>query len=447
MERARVGIIGSGAREHTLGWLMSQSPYVGEVIGLPGNPGFEAIGRNIPVNLKDFDNIFRAVADERIDFVVVGPEEPLIHGLVDAAEREFRSQRSFKPRFFGPTAAAAQLEGSKIFGMQITSEAAPHACPKFWVYREGEQKQALELIKAEGVQNVVIKADGPCAGKGVELPNTWQEAQVSVEGMMSGEKFGKAGKNILVQQRLEGQELSMMFVTDGIDVKRLPASQDHKRIKDGDLGPNTGGMGAYAPVPFVSEELADYIEEAIAVPIIREMAGSGWPYRGVLYTGLMLTKDGPKVLEHNCRFGDPETQVVAQLLESDLYLLLRAAAKGYLDFVDVRFSNQSAACVVLASPGYPGTPQAGEVIGGLENGSEFGVNIFQAGTKRKEDGRLITAGGRVLSATAVRPTLPTALRDIYRWIDTPGNGFLGAQFRRDIGHQALAYLLASKSPA
>ena len=421
--RRKVLVVGSGGREHALALRLLESETVSEVVVAPGNAGTlaPAPGKTLRRASGDVLDVARA---EKPDLVVVGPEAPLCEGLADRlAEAGIAT--------FGPSQVAARLEGSKAF-------------MKDFVRRQGILTPRHETLsdpeRAERVirsfdRPPVVKADGLCAGKGVVVAESHEEAVRAAGSMLRGESFGDAGRTVVVEERIEGREASMHAITDGDRVIVLPAAQDHKRIGDGDRGPNTGGMGTYAPAPLVTDELADRIRRDVFERTVRGMAAEGMPYRGVLFAGLMITDAGePYLLEFNVRFGDPETQVLMNVLDGDLGDALDGAARGRLDISSLRAARRHALCVVLAAERYPGTPRVGDVIHGLDAAASIeGVTVYHAGTRREDD-RIVTAGGRVLGITGRGATLQEASERAYRAVARIR--FDGMQYRRDIGARA-----------
>jgi phosphoribosylamine---glycine ligase len=423
----RVLLVGSGAREHALGTRLRASEHVDEVIVAPGNGGTERELRNAPLaSLGDVAAIVNLAREERPDLIVIGPEAPLVAGAADAL-REAGFQ------VFGPGRLGAQLEGSKAF---FKAFALRHGIPTAACEMFTDAGAAHAYIDAAG-RPLVVKADGLCAGKGVVVARTAEQAHAAVDAMLVERVFGAAGAVILVEELIEGSEASVHFLTDGKGYLVLPAAQDHKRLLDGDAGPNTGGMGAYAPAPLVDEAMARRIEEQVVRPTLRGLHADGIPFRGVLFAGMMITPSGdPYVLEYNTRFGDPETEVLMAVLDEDVPALLTAVAAGRLERAGAADADGAAACVVLAAEGYPGKPRAGDEITGLDEAGHIdGVYVLHAGTTR-EAGRVVTSGGRVLCVTAHAPTLADAVARAYE--GCARIGFDGMQLRRDIGHQALA---------
>lgn len=418
-------VVGGGGREHALCHVLARSPRLSRLSCAPGNAGTELLARNVPVAATDRRALIQYCEDEGVGLVVVGPEAPLVAGLADELQAE-----GF--HVVGPSAAAARLEGSKAFAKAFMRRhgipTAAHA-----VY-DAEHLAEAEAHARRGPFPLVLKADGLAAGKGVVVAQDADEAVRAVRAMLAEGAFGAAGRRVVVEDFLEGEEASLFVLTDGRDHVLLPPAQDHKRIGEGDTGPNTGGMGAYAPAPAMTPELLRAAEERIVVPTLHGMAEEGHPYRGVLYVGLMLTADGPQVVEYNCRLGDPEAQALLPLLATDAVELFDAIAQTQLRHVEVRFRAGAAACVVLAAAGYPGEVARGHPIEGLDAVPDD-VLVFHAGTARR-DGRVVTAGGRVLGVTGLGPDLRAALARAYAGVEAIR--FEGMQVRRDIGWRGLA---------
>jgi phosphoribosylamine---glycine ligase len=420
-------VVGSGAREHALALRMLSSPSVREVIVCPGNAGTSQTPAAYPgkvLRSSALDPVDLAVS-EQIDLVVVGPEVPLCEGLAD------RIRESGIP-CFGPSKQAARLEGSKAFMKDFCKRHGISAAKDVVVTQLSELKAALAQFSTPPV----VKADGLCAGKGVVVAESFEEAEQAVRVMLSGEAFGDAGTTVVLEERLLGSEASIHAICDGHRALLLPAAQDHKRIFDGDAGPNTGGMGTYAPAPVVTAEMLPLIQTEIMDRVVHGMASDGTPFVGALFAGLMISPEGePKVLEFNVRFGDPETQVLTQVVDGDFFEALLQAAEGRLADDVLRASSRHALCVVMAAAGYPGNPQKGEAITGLaEVAGAENVVVFHAGTEEKL-GKIVTAGGRVLGVTGTGASLGKARDATYAVVDKIF--FAGAQFRRDIGHRAL----------
>ncbi len=386
-------VIGSGGREHALAWKLAQSPHVDEVIVAPGNAGTarERKCRNIDVRATDIDGLLALAQREGIVLTVVGPEQPLVAGVVD----RFRAAGL---RIFGPTAAAAQLEGSKAFAKDFLER---HGIPTAFYAVHTDVDAALAYIQEKGAP-IVVKADGLAAGKGVIVAMTLAEAEAAVRDMLEGNAFGDAGARVVIEEFLVGEEASFISMVDGATALPMATSQDHKRVGDGDTGPNTGGMGAYSPAPVVTPEVHARVMREIVNPTVQGMLADGIPFTGFLYAGLMIDAGGaPRVIEFNVRFGDPETQPVMMRLESDLVALVEAAIDGQLNAADATWTSQSALGVVMAAGNYPGTPRSGDVIDGLEAGLPAGSKVFHAGTTLDANGDVITSGGRVLCVCAL----------------------------------------------
>ncbi|MBI4341288.1 MAG: phosphoribosylamine--glycine ligase [Candidatus Omnitrophica bacterium] len=420
----RVLVIGSGGREHAVVWKLAQSPEVTKLFCAPGNGGISELAELVDIGAEDLEGLADFAEAKDIDLTVVGPEAALAKGIVDLFEKRGL-------RIFGPTKAAAKLESSKSFAKNLMKK---YHIPtgQFAVFDDPQAARAY--VRQLGVP-IVVKADGLCGGKGVIVAQTLSEALGAIDLLMEDKLFKQAGERVVIEERLVGEEASILVVTDGTTAIPMVPAQDHKRLQEGDKGPNTGGMGAYAPAPVVTEAVAHQVTEHIILPTIRAMASEGSPCKGVLYAGLMLTADGPKVLEFNVRFGDPEIQAVLPLLGSDLVPLLDDAVEGRLSTTQCHWSAGSAACVVLASGGYPGDFQIGKEIRGLEavKGRRDAI-VFHAGTKRDRD-RIVTWGGRVLNVVGTGADLEEALKRAY---DAVGRiSFDGMQYRKDIGFRAL----------
>ena len=413
-------VIGSGGREHTLAWKLAQSPKATKLYAVPGNPGMADVAECIgDVDICDNEALVKLAEEKAIDLVVVGPEVPLTNGVVDAMNKA-------GIKAFGPRKLAAEIEGSKSFSKNLMKKyGIPTA--KYEVFTDAEA--ARDYIKKEGAP-IVIKADGLAAGKGVIVAKTTEEALEGVRECFSG-VFGDAGATVVVEEMMEGPECSLLALTDGKTLVPLATSQDHKRALDGDLGPNTGGMGVYSPVPMVTEEELETMID-IEKRVVAELAAEGITYSGCLYGGFMLTKDGPKVLEFNARFGDPETQVVLPRMKADLVDVFLACDNGTLDPKDVRWGDDWAVSVVLTSAGYPGSYEKGKVISGIDDARAMdGVTVYHAGTRLDDEGRVLTNGGRVLDVTAVAPTFEEARNLAYAACEKID--FDGKTYRSDIG--------------
>ena len=413
-------VIGSGGREHALYWKLSESPQTEQIYAIPGNPG---MGASAAIALDDHAAILRFAKEHEIGLVVVGPEVPLMNGLVDELE-------AAGIRAFGPRANAAEIEGSKSFAKNLMKKyGIPTA--RYEVFTAAELARAY--IRQEGAP-IVVKADGLAAGKGVIVAMTEQEALDAVDAIMEDHSFGDAGARVVIEEFMEGEEASLLAFTDGTTIRPMISAQDHKRAYDGDRGPNTGGMGTYAPAPVMTPEMTERAVEEILKPTIAAMAKEGRTYRGCLYLGLMVTADGPKVVEFNARFGDPETQVVLPLLDSDLVAIMCACADGTLADVPIRWKDGAAVCVVLASGGYPGHYDKGQEIHGLADAEAMGALVFHAGTAMK-DGKLVTNGGRVLGVVGRGADISSAVDAAYA--AATKISFKDAYYRKDIAHRAL----------
>ncbi|MFZ0448543.1 MAG: phosphoribosylamine--glycine ligase [Desulfatiglandaceae bacterium] len=423
----KVLIIGGGGREHALAWKITQSDRVERVFVAPGNAGtaLEKKVENVPISALDIEGLVNFAGREAMGLTIVGPEAPLVVGLADA----FRE--SGLP-CFGPTQAAAQLEGSKAFTKDFL---ARHDIPTGWYRTFTEIEPARAFIREKGLP-IVIKADGLAAGKGVVIAGSQVEAFEAVVGMLSGKSFGDAGKRVVIEECLVGEEASFIVMTDGKEILPLATSQDHKARDDGDRGPNTGGMGAYSPAPVVTSAMHDRIMREVMEPTVRGMAEEGNPYMGFLYAGLMITKDGtPKVLEYNCRFGDPETQPILLRLRSDLVGLCMAALEGRLGKTEAKWDPRASLGVVMAAGGYPLSYGKGFPISGLPGSEEEGVKVFHAGTEM-EGGRVVTSGGRVLCVTALGERVTDAQKKAYEMAKKIT--WEGVYYRTDIGYRAVA---------
>ena len=420
-------LVGGGGREHALAWKLAQSPGLGRMIAAPGNPGIAAHARCVPIKDTAIDELVALGQQERPDLVVVGPETPLALGLAGRL-------RAAGLAVFGGSAAAARLESSKAFAKDLM---ARHRIPtaRFGTF---EAAAAARAYCRELRAPLVVKADGLAAGKGVVVCRTLEEADAAVTQCLEARAFGDAGRTVVVEEFLEGEEASFFALSDGTAVLPLTAAQDHKTVWDGDRGPNTGGMGAYSPAPVIDARMQERVMAEIVRPTVAAMAAEGTPYTGVLFVGLMITREGPKVIEFNCRFGDPECQAILPRLEDDLLALLLAAATGKGLPPALSWSPRSSVCVVMTSAGYPGRYETGRVITGVEAAAGLdGVNVFHAGTALA-DGALVTAGGRVLGVQASGADVAGAIRTAYAAVERIR--FDGAHYRRDIGHHALRRL-------
>jgi phosphoribosylamine--glycine ligase len=420
----KVLVIGAGGREHALVWTLKQSPRVTEIVCAPGNGGIAAIARCVPASLKELDDLLRVVAAENPDLTVVGPELPLSLGLVDELRRRGVA-------VFGPTQAAAMLETSKAFAKRFMQRHNIPTANYVVCATEAEALESLHLFHFP----VVIKADGLAAGKGVVICETKAEAEQTVAGLFSGKLLGSMETTVVLEEFLTGEELSFLLLSDGKHVTPLVPAQDHKRLGEGDTGPNTGGMGVYSTDSMLDDTMRDWLLHHVAQPTIDGMAAEDAPFTGVLYCGLMMTARGPMVLEYNARFGDPETQAILARLDSDLFEALQAAVEGRLSEAELRWKPGASACVVAASGGYPGAYTNGHKITGLDDAAKVpGVVVFHAGTALV-DGQILTNGGRVLAVTATATTLEDALKRAYEAIGKIA--FEGMYYRRDIGRRAV----------
>jgi len=413
-------VIGSGGREHALFWKLSESPQTERIYAIPGNPG---MGEMTDIAVTDNAAILQFAKEKDIGLVVVGPEVPLMNGLVDDLEAAGIPA-------FGPRANAAEIEGSKSFAKDLMKKyGIPTA--RYEVFAEAEAARAY--IRSEGAP-IVVKADGLAAGKGVVVAMTEQEALDAVDAIMEHNSFGDAGARVVIEEFMEGEEASLLAFTDGTVIRPMISAQDHKRAFDGDKGPNTGGMGTYAPAPVMTPELTERAVEEILKPTISAMEKEGRAYRGCLYLGLMITADGPKVVEFNARFGDPETQVVLPLLDGDLVQIMHACAGGTLADVPIRWKDGAAVCVVLAAGGYPASYEKGNEIYGIGNAEKLGALVFHAGTAKK-NGKIVTNGGRVLGVVGMGKDIASAVQSAYDAVDQIS--FKGEYHRKDIAHRAL----------
>lgn len=423
----KILIIGSGGREHVLAWKIKQSPLVKKLYCAPGNGGISEIAKCVDIKADDIQSLAQFAKDEQIDLTVVGPEAPLVAGIVDIFEQEGL-------KIFGPCREAAQLEGSKVFAKEFMYECnIPTA--NFQKFDNIEKaKSFLQQITFP----MVVKADGLAAGKGVIICQGLKEAEKAVNEILVQKVFKEAGQQIVIEECLEGEEVSILAVSDGEHYCLLDSSQDHKRIFDDDVGPNTGGMGAYSPAPVLTEKLRKTIETRIIEPAIRGMQRNGTPFKGVLYAGLMITSEGPMVLEFNVRFGDPETQAVLPRMKGDIVELMLASCEGWLDKVELKWDKQSCVCVVISSGGYPGEYEIGKEITGLKEAEKAeDIVVFHAGTKKEGD-KIVTSGGRVLGVTSLGGGIEKAMEQVYKAVDKIK--FERCFFRRDIGSKAFKWV-------
>ena len=420
----RILVVGGGGREHALVWALAASPLADKIFCAPGNAGIAEVSECVPIAAEELDRLVAFAEAQAIDFVVVGPEGPLVLGLVDRLE-------AAGIKAFGPSAKAAELEGSKGFMKDL---AATYGIPSAAYGRFSDPAKAKAFVRARGAP-IVVKADGLAAGKGVTVARSLEEAEAAIDAALVAGQFGRAGRELVIEEFLAGEEASVLALVDGAHFLTLPSAQDHKAAFDGDRGPNTGGMGAYSPAPVVTPLVQKKIEESILAPAVAAMAKEGRPFKGILYAGLVIGQEGPKLLEFNVRFGDPECQALIVRLKSDLLPALVAARDGELKFFDLRWHAERSLCVVMAAKGYPGAYVKGSEIRNLEAAKAVeGVAIFHAGTARK-DGKLIAMGGRVLGVTARGATLAQAQARAYRAVDLIDwpEGYC----RRDIGWRAL----------
>ncbi|MDQ0340126.1 phosphoribosylamine--glycine ligase [Caldalkalibacillus uzonensis] len=420
----KVLVIGQGGREHALAWKLKQSPRVCKVYCAPGNGGTAMLAENIPYKETDVEELIHFVKEEGIEYTIVGPENPLLAGIVDAFQRQGL-------RIYGPTQAAALIEGSKSFAKDLMQK---YGIPTGAYATFDNMDEAFTYLDQQQAP-IVVKADGLAAGKGVVVAQTIGAAKQAVKEMMADRRFGKAGAKVVIEEYLEGEELSLMAFVDGEVVVPMVPAQDHKPVFDGDQGPNTGGMGAYSPVPHIPQKQINQAVETILKPAAKALVQEGRPFQGVLYAGLMMTAEGPKVIEFNARFGDPETQVILPQLETDLLDIIEATYYHRLDQVEITWSDQTAVTVVAASEGYPGAYPTGRVITGTEEWlDEQDIMVFHAGT-REEGEHLVTSGGRVLSVTALGEDIISARDKAYHVLKNIF--FDGMHYRKDIGQKAI----------
>lgn len=426
----RILIIGSGGREHALANALADSPRTDALFAAPGNPGTGQVATNVDCASDDLDGLVTLAREKEIDLTVVGPEQPLVGGIVDRFS-------DAGLRIVGPTADAARLEGSKAFADKFMQRyGIPTA--DFRVFGAHEFKDATDYLDDVGAP-IVVKADGLAAGKGAFVCNTLEDAHGALEQIVQDRAFGEAGDQVVIEEKMEGEEVSIFALTDGAHYVLLTPSQDHKPIGEGGTGPNTGGMGAFSPAPIVDNTLLTRICREIIEPTLQGMQEEGTPYTGVLYCGLMITSEGPKVVEYNCRLGDPEAQVILPLVESDLVDVFERVAEGTLETGSLRASSRAAACVVLASDGYPIEYETGFEITGIEEAESLPeVSVLHAGTRQRKDGTLVTDGGRVLGVTALGNDLVQALDRAYEGVEAVH--FEGKTFRSDIGEKGLVHL-------
>ena len=415
----KVLVVGGGGREHAICWKLAQSPRVTQLFCAPGNAGIAQVATCVPIKATDVDTMVRWTKENVIDFVMVAPDDPLALGMVDAMEKAGIPA-------FGPRANAAIIEASKAFSKELMKK---YNIPTAKYETFTDLDSALSYIRQQGAP-IVVKADGLALGKGVVVASTVEEAETAVREMMEDKKFGDSGSTVVIEECMVGPEVTVLAFCDGEHLVPMLSSQDHKRAYDGNKGPNTGGMGAFCPSPNYTPEIAAFCEKNIFLPTVNALKAEGRPFKGVIYFGLMLTKDGPRVVEYNARFGDPETQPILSMLDTDLMDIFEACVNGTLDQVDIRWKDGAACCIVLASGGYPVSYQSGYPISGLEKAAET-ATVFHAGTKRNDKGEIVNAGGRVLGVTAVGDNLPDTIAKAYdaakpiTWTDM--------HFRTDIG--------------
>ena len=419
----QVLVIGGGGREHALVWKIKQSPKVEKIFCAPGNAGTAELAENIPIAADDIKGLLKFALKKGIGLTVVGPEQPLVKGVVDQFEEKGL-------RIFGPNARAAELEGSKSFSKDIMKK---YGLPTAEYKTFNSAASAAKYIENKNCP-LVVKANGLAAGKGVLLCQTADEALAAVDSIMGKRLFGEAGDQIVVEEFLEGEEVSVLVFSDGQSVLFMDSAQDHKAAYDGDKGPNTGGMGAFSPAPIFTEKMRQKVRDKIMLPMIRAMQQEGRPYKGILYAGLMLTKAGPQILEFNARFGDPETQPLLVRMDSDIIPIFEACIDGTLDECPLKWKNESSVCVVMAAKGYPESYEKGKPISGLKDANTLpGVVVFHAGTK-EQDGEVLTQGGRVLGVTAIGDDIATAISRAYEAVEKIK--WNGIHYRKDIGNRA-----------
>ena len=420
----KVLLVGSGGREHALAWKIAQSPLIKKIYCAPGNPGIATIAECVDIETKNIEGLYHFAVRQKIDLTVVGPEDPLMAGIVD----KFTEGHL---RIFGPNKRAAIIEGSKVFAKNLMRK---HGIPTADFKIFDDLKQAKKHVTTCDFP-LIIKADGLAMGKGVFVCKTVEEANKHLDTIMKERLFGQAGNRVVIEEFLTGEEASILAITDGKTIATLSSAQDHKAVYDGDKGPNTGGMGAYSPVPFITESLQYFIEENILVPIIHAMKKEDRPYKGVIYAGLMITSAGPKVLEFNARFGDPETQVLLMRMKSDLVPVLTATINDTLEDTEIIWHEEASLCVVMASKGYPEIYEKGVPISGLDTLKSLqNIQVFHSGTAVKDE-TIVTNGGRVLGVASLGKDLQEAQKNVYEAIKNVS--FAGAHYRKDIGAKAL----------
>ena len=420
----KVLVIGSGGREHSLVWKIAQSPLVSKIFCAPGNPGISELAECVNITADQTEQLCKFAVKENIDLTVVGPEAPLVDGIVDIFSK-------YKLKVFGPDKKAAILEDSKVFSKRLLRK---HGIPTADFKCFDNYQHARQYVSSKGAP-IVVKADGLSKGKGVFVCKTNDEALQAIDSIMKDKVFGNAGNQIVIEECLTGEEISLLAFTDGRNIVAMESSQDHKTVFDGDEGPNTGGMGAYSPVPIMTSELYLKVEKEILVPTVHAMNREGRPYKGVIYIGLMVTSSGPMVLEYNVRFGDPEAQVILSRMKSDIVPIMLATISGELDMVDLEWYPQASVCVVMASGGYPGSYDKGKEITGLDSlKNQDGISVFHAGTKLS-NGKIVTNGGRVLGVVACGEDIEDAQKKVYEAVNKIS--FDGVHYRRDIASKAI----------
>ncbi len=416
----KVLVVGGGGREHAICWKLAQSPKVTELYCAPGNGGIAQVAQCVPIKATDVDEMVRWAKENAMDFVMVAPDDPLALGMVDALE-------AVGIPAFGPRANAAIIEASKAFSKELMKK---YRIPTAQYETFTDLDKALTYIRKQGAP-IVVKADGLALGKGVVVAATVEEAETAVREMMEAKKFGASGSTVVIEECMMGPEVTVLAFCDGVHLVPMLSSQDHKRAYDGNQGPNTGGMGAFCPSPKYTPEIAERCVKEIFQPTVNALKAENRPFKGIIYFGLMLTKDGPRVVEYNARFGDPETQPILSMLDTDLMDIFQACVDGTLDKIDIKWKSGAACCLVLASGGYPVSYKSGYPISGLMEAETLGATVFHAGTKKSDSGEILTAGGRVLGVTATAPSLEEAIAKAYA--AAKPISFQDMHFRTDIG--------------
>ena len=416
----KVLVVGGGGREHAICWKLAQSPKVTELYCAPGNGGIAQVAQCVPIKATDVDEMVRWAKENAMDFVMVAPDDPLALGMVDALE-------AVGIPAFGPRANAAIIEASKAFSKELMKK---YRIPTAQYETFTDLDKALTYIRKQGAP-IVVKADGLALGKGVVVAATVEEAETAVREMMEAKKFGASGSTVVIEECMMGPEVTVLAFCDGVHLVPMLSSQDHKRAYDGNQGPNTGGMGAFCPSPKYTPEIAERCVKEIFQPTVNALKAENRPFKGIIYFGLMLTKDGPRVVEYNARFGDPETQPILSMLDTDLMDIFQACVDGTLDKIDIKWKSGAACCLVLASGGYPVSYKSGYPISGLMEAETLGATVFHAGTKKSDSGEILTAGGRVLGVTATAPSLEEAIDKAYAAVKPIS--FQDMHFRTDIG--------------